>query len=179
MRLRLVVVLVAALAAAGCLQGSEQAQPVGGPAAPQEPVPGDEEGTRRPLLAQGSHSGVSDFRTVVVHDAEAFQALWDQHKAASLGGDEVPPEVDWGRETVAGVFLGDQPNACYGVEFDDVVPSPTNDTLVVTWHRVTPGPQQMCAQVVTQPFVLVGLEGTGLRVSFQELDAQESGSGGA
>lgn len=98
-------------------------------------------------IAQGSRSGIQDARTVVVRSAGEWQTLWKAHDT------EPPPNIDFSRDIVLGVFLGTRPTAGFSVQITAVTAKGT--TAVVEFVESRPRRGVMTAQVLTSPFHLV------------------------
>ena len=123
-------------------------------------------------LDRGQRSGVvtsppeAGAQRLVADDA-AFAALWADHTAAP-GVPGAQPAVDFGREQVAGLFLGQRPSDGWGIEVTGVaeVTSGGQTVLEVSYQRlaplgpVNPGP--------TTPFHLVALDRRG-PVAFRDV----------
>ena len=68
-----------------------------------------ESGAPVDTLASGSFSAIDQPQQTVLHDAAAYAALWALH-AAHEDPSAVAPVVGFGKDTVAAVFAGSQPN---------------------------------------------------------------------
>lgn len=99
-------------------------------------------------LDRGDHSQIEEPRDVVVRTAAELSALWKQH-----GGDSKPPEVDFTKSMVLGVFLGSRRTAGYAVEITRIDKQEAG--LVVLSREQRPDPRDMVAQMLTAPFHLV------------------------
>lgn len=110
----------------------------------------------------GTRSAISGpvTTTVVARTPEEWKALWARHTG---GTGEDAPAVDFSREMVVGVFLGQRPRAGYAVHCTMVVLPPEDavdptfarrsPTLVVYYKEVPPK-SQFGATAVTAPFEL-------------------------
>jgi hypothetical protein len=111
----------------------------------------------------GQQTGVNgkSLQTVVIKSQTEWQALWKEHTG---GADEAAPAVDFTKEMVVGVFLGERRKAGYAVESKviviptapgDVTFGPRGDSLVVFYKEIEPkGDGAASASVVTRPFEL-------------------------
>jgi hypothetical protein len=113
-------------------------------------------------VAQGSRSGIHDARTVVVRSAGEWQTLWKAHDT------EPPPNVDFSRDIVLGVFLGTRPTAGFGVRITAVTAKGT--TAVVEFVESRPRAGAMTAQVLTSPFHLVTVPRQYENVEFRKTE---------
>lgn len=104
-------------------------------------------------IIQDSFSAIKDQRKVVIRDAEALEKLWNEH-FDGRGRVMAPPKIDFEKEMVVGVFLGDGKSGC--------------NTITITGARIEngkgvveyldediSGPAAICPAVVTQPMDLV------------------------
>src|SRR5690348_15168621 len=62
-------------------------------------------------IAQGSSSQILQSREVVIQDAGAWAEVWRAHSAVAVP----PPDVDWSRFMLVGIFVGTRPSAGYAV----------------------------------------------------------------
>lgn len=97
--------------------------------------------------------------TVVVKTEGEWQSLWAQHTGKA---EEKAPAVDFSKEMVVGVFLGERRKAGYSVdckvvviptEAGEVSLAPKADSMVVFYKEVAPK-GGFAADVVISPFVL-------------------------
>lgn len=102
------------------------------------------------VIAQGPLSDIATARHVVVRDAAAWRKLWHEHGVTKL-----PPEVDFSRNMVVGVFLGSRPSSGYQVEIPRAYLDGSN--IVVDYAVHVPGPGAMTAPIMTAPYILVML----------------------
>lgn len=110
----------------------------------------------------GTRSAISGpvTTTVVARTPDEWKALWARHTG---GTGEDAPAVDFSRDMVVGVFLGQRPRAGYAVQCTMVVLPPEDavdptfarrsPTLVVYYKEVPPT-TQFGATAVTAPFEL-------------------------
>ena len=120
------------------------------------PVPAGHPGFR--ILAQGDQSAVRVPITRVVRGPGVFSEFW---RAITANDASRPPEpeADFGNETVIVVLMGERPTSGYAVR---PVSVNANDGVVSVALRVTsPAPGDMVAQVLTSPYVLFAIPGTG------------------
>jgi len=102
-------------------------------------------------IARGVQSGVEQPRQAIVRTAAEWKALCTEHAP-----DHPCAPVDFARTTVVGVFLGTRPSAGFAVEITGVTRD--GDALLVTYHERRPGPDELAAQMITEPFHLVSVE---------------------
>jgi hypothetical protein len=100
-------------------------------------------------IAKGANSRITQVRRVSVKDDATWQALWREH----AGSDQNRPPVDFAKEMVLGAFAGERLTAGYVVTIQSL--EPRGSQLLVHVREASPGPGEVTAQVLTQPFHLV------------------------
>ena len=116
-------------------------------------------------IAKGARSGVRQPSQIVIRSQSEWQKLWRQHTSTST----VPaplPVVDFDKEIVAAVFLGEKPTGGYGVEISSA--EVADRALTVFVRETSPKPGAMVTQAINQPFHIVRIETAGVEtVSFR------------
>lgn len=112
---------------------------------------------------KAAYSGVDTYRLVVVTEPAAWANLWALH-TAPLNPAPPLPAVDFSNRTVVGVFLGTRPSACYSVHIEDIVTGA--DRVIVYYAEREPGPNEVCAQVITAPAHIVSVTRSALPYEF-------------
>ena len=107
----------------------------------------------------GSHSGIRTRKAIAVTDAEAWRKLWSEHTAGDSA--EPLPEVDFEKEMVVAVFLGDRATGGSRVEvqFLERPAGPeeygTRGPKLYVWYaEASERPGRFRIQVFCQPFEL-------------------------
>ncbi len=111
-------------------------------------------------LAMGEHSRIRQATAMVVRNSGEWQRLWKRHGGAP--GER--PTVDFSREMVVAVFMGEHPTAGHGLRVLDV--HRANDGLHVLIRRRRPASGTLAAQVITTPFVMIRLPASDAPVHF-------------
>lgn len=114
-------------------------------------TPNQVSGSQLPMktLSQQSNSLVTEARQVLIRDDAAFELLWRQHQ----GSLELLPDVDFERDMVVAVFLGEQPTGGYEVSITEVAES---DSGIRVYYSVTePHPDFMVIQMLTAPVHMI------------------------
>ena len=114
-------------------------------------------------LARGQNSGVTKASEVVVRTAEEWQKLWAQHGAPQRPSPPLP-RVDFGREMVVAVFMGEQRTGGYGIQVTGLRVG--DRAITVEVKRSQPPPDAIVTQALTQPFHLVAIKKSDLPVKF-------------
>lgn len=150
-----VALLLAASLLVGCLEG-------GGPA----PATGAVQVAMRDL-DQGASSAIDEPVRRVVADDAAWAAFWAEHAADQIPA-PAPPEVDFAKERVLAVVMGQKSSGCFGIAVTNV----TRDGPGVVHARVESfegGP--VCAAVLTSPYHFVAIEDRTSQVAFEDANA--------
>lgn len=91
-----------------------------------------------------------------VDDPSTLRQVLAQGQRHVLGaGKPALPEVDFQRNMVLLVSMGQQPSAGYGYDVSRVSASVENHTAVVRVTPVTPPPGVLTAQMITHPCILI------------------------
>lgn len=98
-------------------------------------------------LAAGLHGGPSEPTEAVISNPERLTAVWPA--AAER------PAIDFSREAVILVALGQRPTGGYEVEITTV--QARGDTAVVLYVERRPGPRCMTTQALTSPYHIVAI----------------------
>jgi hypothetical protein len=111
-------------------------------------------------IARGSFSQVQQERMEVIRDASDFRSVWRQ---AGRRGEA--PEIDFERDMIAVVFMGERRTGGYSIRVDGAERS--NDGLVLQVLMREPGPDCMTTQALTQPWQIVRLPRVEGEVDFR------------
>ncbi len=114
-------------------------------------------------LTGATHSGVQEQRVVVARDAAAWNAVWREHGGLQIPSPEAP-SVDFEREMVVAVFLGERGSGGYGVTIEAI--ERTSTGLLVKARETKPGPDDIVTMALTSPMHAVAVE----RVPGDELE---------
>jgi hypothetical protein len=122
---------------------------------PVEFLPKDGVLATLPLLREG-FSGVSSALNVAVRDADSFAKLWHTHYQYRVDP-PAAPKIDFTRQMVLGVFLGNRPGGCIGATIDKVEVRAGKVSAYYT-ERDYSGPTVLCLAAITQPMDMVVLD---------------------
>ena len=117
-----------------------------------------------PLLLTGTNSAVRLARQMVVRDAKAFEALWQEHVRNNPMKPETP-YVDFKLYDVVAVFAGSKPTGGYSVEIAQPVVKGKSATIAETIYK--PGPGMMVTQAFTYPYAMRAVRKLPLKVEFK------------
>ncbi len=110
---------------------------------------------------EGQHSRISERRTVAVTDTAAWEKVWKEHSS-----DSAAPAVDFSKESVVAVFLGETKTS--GVKIEIVVQRDMIDAnrLNVFYKEIPAGKKGFSAAVICQPYAMIKVPKTKI-VSFE------------
>jgi protease stability complex PrcB-like protein len=103
-------------------------------------------------LAKGLSSGVAEPAQLVVRSPTDWVALWGRHTRTQTAP---PPPVDFARDMVVALFLGERPTGGYAVEITQI--ERTDASLSIRYRTTRPDPSAIRTQALTQPFHLIKL----------------------
>jgi hypothetical protein len=115
-------------------------------------------------LDKGSRSGIRERKRVVVKTEREWEKLKRSHQAS--GSRTQIPSVDFEQEMVAAVFAGEKRTGGYGIEITKIEEDAQDRRLTVFFRENRPPPNAMLTQALTQPFHVVKLKKTTLKVVF-------------
>ena len=101
----------------------------------------------------GVSSGIREPTRIVARTSREWLVVWARH-VQSIGA-VVPPPVDFSREMVVGVFMGERETGGYQIEIIEV--ERTASALRVHYRTRSPEPGALLTQALTQPFHLIRL----------------------
>ncbi len=115
-------------------------------------------------IEKGEQSNIDDAKQVVVRDAAAWRALWQQHEP-----NRPLPAVDFAKESVVAIFLGSKPTAGYNVTI--VSTTEGGGALIVRYREERPRPGAIAAQVLTFPYHIIAIpKVTAANVKFEKME---------
>jgi hypothetical protein len=115
------------------------------------------------LIEQGSNSGVINTRSIVIRDQAAWNTLWREHNKSNVN----IPTVDFSKNMLIGVFLGERSSGCYGIE--DLTVWRAAGKIQVTHHDRYPGPATACTANITTPYTLIEIPRSDDVAEFQSI----------
>ena len=113
---------------------------------------------------QGVDSGDQEPAQLVLRSQEAWRQVWERHEALLIHAPEQPP-VDFHKEMVLAVFLGQRPTGGFAIEIKAV--DTRADALHVLVEETSPPPEAMVTQAFTSPYHIVRLKRVALPVQFE------------
>jgi hypothetical protein len=118
-------------------------------------------------IVKGVRSGFRESSQTAIQTQAQWLDLWRKHTSISTNP-APPPTINFDKEIVAAVFLGEKPTGGYAVEI--IAAELTDGSLNVFFQETAPTPGAIVTQSVTQPFDIVRIEVNGIgTVSFRRL----------
>jgi PrcB C-terminal len=103
-------------------------------------------------VAKGSRSGVREPLQISIRSQAEWDALWKRHVSIETNPPP-PPVIDFNKQIVIGVFLGEKPTGGYDVEI--IRAEQTDGALVIHYREKNPPPGGIVIQALTQPFHII------------------------
>ena len=108
------------------------------------------------LIAEGTRSAIETPRQTIIKDKAAFAALWAEHSAHENPAPTMPP-VNFAADTLVAVFAGNQPTGGHTLALAGLDKTPGGWELRLS--LISPGPDCMTTQVMTQPWMMIRVPG--------------------
>jgi PrcB C-terminal len=103
-------------------------------------------------VEKGYRSGIRESLQTVIRNRDEWNAFWKRHSTTDTHP-VLAPIVNFDREIVVGIFLGEKSTGGYEVE---IVRAERRDSSIYFYYREeSPPPNAMVTQALTQPFHLV------------------------
>ena len=103
-------------------------------------------------VEKGYRSGIREPLQIVIRNQDEWNAFWKRH--SSTDTNPLPaPIIDFDREMVVGIFLGEKSTGGYEVEI--VRAERSDSSLYFYYRKKSPAAGAMVTQALTQPFHLV------------------------
>ena len=106
-------------------------------------------------------SGIRTEQNLVIKDASTWIDVWTKH-----AGSEPMPKIDFSREMVIAVFLGERPSGCYKTAVTAISREPGKLTVVRTDSFPGQNSKVLCTTALTAPAHLVATQRTDDPVDF-------------
>ena len=115
------------------------------------------------IVVQEYNSGINDRRRLVIRDAAAWQAFWNQAHGRYV---PVPsaPVIDFSANIVIAATMGGRPTGGYGIEIESLHEA-SGDVFAIVIER-SAGPSCGTTQAFTAPVIAVRVPRPGADVTF-------------
>ena len=122
-------------------------------------------GKRLEIVAEwkGSHCGIAEPKQIVITDPSEWAKLWQQVHRNKFPAPNLPP-VDFSKNMVLAVFMGQKPTSGYAIQISEV--SKLNGEVVAKVRETSPPKGSIVLQVITQPFHIVVIPKVDAKVKF-------------
>lgn len=116
-------------------------------------------------LQSGQNSKIKASMTRVINNEAEFQTYW----ASAMGQspNSAPRNVDWLKEQVLAVHLGERNTGAYSVRVSRIERVHAAE-LMVTYVESAPGKRELTPTVITSPWTLIRMERTAGNLRFQK-----------
>jgi hypothetical protein len=112
---------------------------------------------------RGTMSGVTEAAQRVVRSQAEWDQLWGQMTA-----NQVPPppapKVNWSKEMVIALFMGERPTGGFQTAVKSVTTSAKE--ILVSYEETAPAPDAVTIQALTQPYTVAVIPRSNLPVRF-------------
>jgi hypothetical protein len=103
-------------------------------------------------IAKGYRSGVRESLQIVARNQAEWDSLWKRHLSVETNPPPTPA-IDFNKQIVVGVFLGEKPTGGYDVEI--IRAEQSDGALVIHYREKSPLPGSIAIQALTQPFHII------------------------
>ncbi len=121
-------------------------------------------------VSSGTYAGIWAAQNVVIKDKAAWTRLWNDTYKNTVPAPSVP-DVDFDKQMVIGVYLGEMPNGCRTARITKVAVAA--DKLVVNYSEHDDLRAVMCSQALSSPFHLVAVTRSDAVVEFANITANK------
>ena len=116
-------------------------------------------------IDRGTRSGIREQKLVVSRRAADWRDLWIAHRSGAVTPQD-PPIVDFEKEMVLAIFLGEKLTGGYRSEIVSVGEDRASGQLRVVWRQFKPPAGAITTQALTQPFHIVKVQKNDLPLTF-------------
>lgn len=116
-------------------------------------------------IDQGSRSGVRERKFLVIKNEAEWKTLWQTHVQPEVPAKELP-QVDFEREMVVAVFLGEKPTGGYKLGITAIEEDRGKGQLRIVLRESKPPVGSIAIQALTQPYHIVRVKKTDLPATF-------------
>jgi len=103
---------------------------------------------------KGLSSGIRQRRFIVVKTEREWNDLWQTHATKPIPP-QARPTIDFEKESIVAVFLGEQWTGGHGVEITKMEEDQTTGEVIVFWRETRPPAGSMTIQALRQPYHIV------------------------
>lgn len=122
--------------------------------------------TQIEVLTEGSHGGYIDSKYLVIKDPKTLQQVYSKINMIRRPGIPVP-KIDWSKEMVIALFMGQKNYGGYTISVDDVKQTTDGKTEIMIKENA---PKGMATTVITQPFYFCKVKRTDNEILFKKVE---------
>jgi len=115
------------------------------------------------VLAEGDNATVNSADFAIAASDTALIALWNVAYGNQLAQPPLP-EVDFRRESVIAIFIGQRPNGGYGIELEQVTIE--DGEVYISVRETEPAEDAITTQALTSPWVMLSVTRPELEVAW-------------
>jgi hypothetical protein len=123
------------------------------------------ESLSRATMGSPGLSGDNNETEIVITDQQSFNRLWNRAHQGIGNERDAAPEIDFDRNVVVAVVMGEKPSSGYSIEITGVQVQ-DDDSVKLNVRTVRPGPACMSLTVITYPHHIVKLPAAGKELQF-------------
>lgn len=116
------------------------------------------------VIAKGAFSGIQEAKQIVITNQTQWAEVWQKHNLRNEPK-RPAPEIDFKKQTVLFVTLGQKRTGGYSIDIVDV--SPKDGKTEVLLRTGAPKPGSMSLQALTAPFAIVAVPKIEGEVAFK------------
>jgi len=116
-------------------------------------------------IDQGFRSGIRERKFLVIKNETEWKTVWQNHVQPNVPAKELP-RVDFEKEMIVAVFLGEKPTGGYKVEITAIEEDRGKGRLRVVVREGKPPAGAMVIQALTQPYHIVRVKKIDLTTTF-------------
>jgi protease stability complex PrcB-like protein len=116
-------------------------------------------------IDQGFRSGVRERKFLVIKNETEWKTLWHTHAQPNVPAKGLP-RVDFDKEMVVTVFLGEKPTGGYKVEVTAIEEDRGKSQLRIVLRESKPPAGSIAIQALTQPYHIVRVKKSDLTTTF-------------
>ncbi|MCL4416925.1 MAG: protease complex subunit PrcB family protein [Actinobacteria bacterium] len=119
-------------------------------------------------ISKGKYSQQAEKEYFVIKDTESFNQLLAK---ISNGDSEITnKDVDFSKEMVVGVFLGEKPTGGYTVEISDVLKQDKYIEFLIKINEPNPG--EIVTEAITSPYHIIKLKKSDMEIVFNIIEQE-------
>lgn len=118
-------------------------------------------------IAQDFIGGLTNSKFMVINDDISLADIYSTINKSRTPELEIP-EINFEKETVIALFLGEKNSGGYAIGVDQVLNK--KDKISVIYKVISPKQGEMVTNVMTQPFIIIKISKTKKKIVFENLE---------